>query len=379
MNQRCDVSVPRDYQIIKRNGIYYFRFRDPVTGKVMSGKSSRLRNRDAAIAWAVHEYEKIKERYGSSTNPYRDWAAKFFTSECPHISRVLNEGKTYADSTRDDNRKYLEILLEDPIADIPLNEITRPDVVELQDRLVRKYGRTRKTQMLYSTFRITINEAAYRGKIPISPCAGLKQISYKKKPRQALGKEDMEKFLSKENWDNETHWKMTMTARYTGMRAGEIRGLFWEDIDKVKKLIYVRHNLPQNVGIEGLTDPKWGKRRIYPYTKELSQILESDRKKEGLVFAKDGKPIDYWAWLDSVKNARNKSGAKGGIHALRHTINTELASNGVSRDIRKALFGWSNDSTADGYTHAEMFEISSYAPLIEATVSPDTPKPRRKK
>lgn len=41
------MSVPRDYQIIKRDGIYNFRFRDPFIGEIMSGKSSRLRNRDA--------------------------------------------------------------------------------------------------------------------------------------------------------------------------------------------------------------------------------------------------------------------------------------------------------------------------------------------
>lgn len=372
--------MPRDYQITKRGGIYYFRFRDPVSGEVMSGKSSRLRNKNAAIAWATLEYEKIKAKAGSASNPYRDWADRFFTTDCPHIMRVLNEGKTYSDSTRDDNRKYLKIVLEDKISDKPLNEITRPDVIDFQERMVKKFGRTRKTQAIYSVFRITINEAVYRGRITSNPCFGVKQISYKKKVRQALGREDVEKFLDPECWPNQTHWMMTMLARYTGMRAGEVRGLFWEDIDERRKIILVRHNLPQNLGIEGLKDPKWGRKRAYPYTKELVELLKPLKRRHGLVFSEDGiHPIDYWAWYDSVKLARKKSGANGGIHALRHTINTQLASNGVSRDIRKALFGWSNDEVADGYTHDEMFEISSYAPLIESAVSQDkghTPQPQ---
>lgn len=372
--------MPRDYQMINRDGIYYFRFRNPVSGEVMSGKSSRLRNKNAAIAWAVLEYEKIKAKAGSASSPYRDWADKFFKEDCPHIMRVLNEGKTYSSATRDDNRKYIGMILEDRISDKPLNEITRADVIDFQERLVKKYGRCRKTQAIYSVFRITINEAIYRGRISSSPCFGVKQISYKKKVRQALGREDVEKFLAPECWPNRTHWMMTMLARYTGMRAGEVRGLFWEDIDTERKIILVRHNIPQNLGIEGLKDPKWGRKRAYPYTKDLSELLKPLARRSGLVFSDDGiHPIDYWAWHDSVKLARRKSGTNGGIHVLRHSLNTQLASNGVSRDIRKALFGWSNDEVADGYTHQEMFEISSYAPMIEATLSQgiqkDPPQP----
>lgn len=362
----------KDFYIEPRDGIYYFRFRDPITGKIGNGKSSRLRNRDAAIAWATLEYEKIKAKAGSSSSPFKDWASKFFIKDCPHIERVLNEGKTYSDSTRDNNRDYLLEILKDPIALIPLNQISRPDVISLQERIVKKHGRSRTAQQVYSVFRIVINEAMYRGRITYNPCFGVKQISYKKKPRKALTRAEAEAFLVREYWRDEQHWLMATTARYTGMRAGEIRGVFWEDILVDKGLIHVKHNLPQNVGAEGLKSPKWNKERVYPYPKELKKLLEP-RRKEGLVFEVNGDPVDYWAWHDSVKAARKKAGA-GGIHALRHTINTELAEKGVPKELRKALFGWSSDQVADGYTHPENYDISKLAGIIDATVGKGTKK-----
>jgi hypothetical protein len=39
----------KDYYIEKRGKIYYFRFKDPLSGKILPARSSSQKNRDLAI------------------------------------------------------------------------------------------------------------------------------------------------------------------------------------------------------------------------------------------------------------------------------------------------------------------------------------------
>lgn len=352
----------KDIYSEKRNGIYYFRFRDPDTLEFHTCRSSGLTNKDAAIRWATLEYEKIKAKAGTSSSLFEDWARRFFIDGCPHISRLTNEGKTYAKQTKMDNRRYVEeFLLSDPISKVPLNEIKRSHILELQNRIISRYGRTRTAQRVYGAFHLIIAEAIFQGKIQYNPATGVKKIAYKAIPRKGIPKGDINKFLDPEYWENKTHWKMTLTARYTGMRAGEVIALTWEVIDPKNDIIYVVQNLPASE--DEPKDPKWGKKRRTVYPKELKKILESERG-EGFVFQENEKPVNYWDWYASVKKARTRSGIWGGIHALRHSANTELAEAGISKELRKAIFGWTNDKTEQGYLHDEMFNLTTIKKAI---------------
>lgn len=371
MREKC--GKMKDFYSEKRNGVYHFRFRNPGTGEFDTSRSSGLRNRDAAIAWATLEYEKIRAKAGSSASPFMDWAERFFKDGCPHIERVRNEGRSYSEKTRFDNRRYVEFLIEDKIGEIAMNDLRRSDILDLQARIVKKFGRTRTAQKVYGAFHIILAEAIFRGLLQLDPSTGIKKIAYKKTPRKAMTKDDLDKFLDPTNWPNLTHWKMTMTARYAGLRAGEVRALTWESLDAKENIMKVEANLP---GMSSaVTDPKWGKKRRAPYPKALREILEPGRS-TGLVFRDGDGPVKYWDWHDSVVAARTKAGVSAGIHALRHTINTQLAEAGVSRELRKAMFGWASDQVEDGYTHYDMMEIAPLGKIIDATSSKKAPKKR---
>lgn len=362
-----EVFYMKDFYTEKRGKIYYFRFKDPLTGKILPARSSGQKNRDLAIKWAAFEYEKLKSQAGMPTGRFGDWADLFFKKDCPHITRLLNQGKSYAESTKEDNRQYVDdFLLKDPISRMKLGEIGRGDVIDLQDRIVKAYGRTRTAQRIYQTFHIIMNEAVIRGKLASNPCNGIAKISYQPKVRKPLTKAELDKFLDPKHWPNRIHWLMTMTARYTGLRAGEIRALSWEHLNPEEGTIMVLQNLPQNVSLEELTTPKWGKTRKDVYPKQIQLLLEKERKPSGLVFQnQDGSAIDYWAWHDSVKHARKASNiTHAGVHALRHSLDTILAENGINQEVRKAIFGWTNSKTEQIYNHPELYDVGKLSRKI---------------
>jgi integrase len=365
---QLEVSIMKDFYAEKRGKVYYIRFKDPLTGKILSARSSGQRNRDLAIKWAALEYEKMKSQAGMPTGKFGDWANLFFKEGCPHITRLLNQGKSYAESTRRDNRRYVDMfLLKDPISRMKLGEIGRGDIIDLQDRIVKAYGRTRSAQRIYQAFHIILNEAVIRGKLSANPSNGIAKISYQPKVRKPLTKAELDRFLDPKHWPNRTHWLMTMMARYTGLRAGEIRALYWEHLNPEEGSIMVLQNLPKNVSLEALRPPKWGKTRKAVYPKQLQVLLEKERKPTGLVFQeKDGSAVDYWLWHDSVKHARKASNiTHAGIHALRHSLDTILAENGINQEVRKAIFGWTNAKTEQIYNHPEMYDVGKLSKKIQ--------------
>lgn len=367
IKNHAEVISMKDFYAEKRGKIYYIRFKDPLTGRVLPARTSGQKNRDLAIKWAALEYEKMKSLAGMPTGKLGDWANLFFKEGCPHITRLLNQGKSYAESTRRDNRQYVEVfLLKDPIAQMKLGEIGRGDIIDLQDRIVKAYGRTRTAQRIYQAFHIILNEAVIRGKLASNPSNGIAKISYQPKVRKPLTKSELECFLDPAHWPNRTHWLMTMTARYTGLRSGEIRALYWEHLNPIEGSIMVQQNLPQNVSLEALKPPKWGKARKTVYPKQLQDLLEKERQPSGLVFHEaDGSAVDYWAWHDSVKDARKASNIKhAGVHALRHSLDTILAENGINQEIRKAIFGWTNAKTEEIYNHPELYDVGKLSKKV---------------
>lgn len=364
----------KDFYIEKRGKIYYFRFKAPLSGKMFPARSSGQKNRDLAIKWAILEYEKMKAQSGIPSGKFGEWAACFFKEGCPHMTRLLNQGKSYAESTRKDNRRYVEsFLLKDSIAEMKLSEIGRGEILELQDRIVKSYGRTRTGQRIYQVFHIILNEAVIRGKLQSDPSNGITKIAYQQKDREALTKKELDRFLDPMYWPNRTHWMMAMVARYTGLRSGEIRALCWENLNLEENTIMVVLNLPRNATLAEIKGPKWGKTRKAIYPKQLQVLLEKERKPEGLVFHEiDGSPVDYWAWHDSVKAARKQSNIKkAGVHALRHSLDTILAEGGINQEARKAIFGWTNAKTEQIYNHPELYDIGKLSRKVHKMLKSD--------
>jgi integrase len=159
---------------------------------------------------------------------------------------------------------------------------------------------------------------------------------------------------------------MTMTAAMTGMRAGEVRGLQWQDLQPGR--ILITKALSQDNSAVSL--PKWGKVRSCPYPEALAALLEPLRYASGpvrpadWVFHMDHVPVGYRYWAEAVRRAgRGIPGAN--LHTLRHTLNTRLREAGVSDELLRGSFGWSAPAIHDNYTHRDKYDYTGQAAAID--------------
>ena len=172
-------------------------------------------------------------------------------------------------------------------------------------------------------------------------------------------------------------WRpLIVTAIFTGMRASELRGLRWEDVDLDAKLIHV-HQRADAWGTMGAPKSEAGERTI-PMTPMVANVLKEWRlqcpRREGilgLVFPNGtGKveahanfcsrgwyPLQIAAGLTEDTGETDAEGqpilrAKYGFHCLRHFFASWLLAEGFSLKKAQGLLGHATMAmTADTYGH----------------------------
>ncbi|HBG8547956.1 TPA: site-specific integrase [Clostridioides difficile] len=155
----------------------------------------------------------------------------------------------------------------------------------------------------------------------------------------------------------------------TGMRAGEVLGLRWEDIDLKNKIIKVRHTLiDKGNGIFELTTPKTDSSvRDIQIGDSLIKSLKEKKIEQKELKLKYGQWYFDSDWvctkkngsqitLHSLKNISRTINRDLGIdfnfHSLRHTHATMLLEAGANiKDIQKRLGHNKIATTMDTYSH----------------------------
>lgn len=365
-----------DFYLYKRGKVWYVRIKHPVTGEILSAKSTGQTSRPAAQRWATEEALKLQAQHFQKTIRLREWAERFFGPDCPHVTRLVAEGNGYSLKNIRDQRSYvLKYILTDVIASKPLDQITKTDILAFRDRIIKLKGRTRTTQRIFATLKLIINEADYRGMLQYNPARGIKSVAYEQKRREAVTLQDIARLLASSTWKNHRYWRATLTAALTGMRVGEIRGLLWEDLVPETGRILIRHNLPVNSD-STLKAPKWGKERVAVYPQALQSILEPHRGKDSdYVFADElGRPMSY-RWLrEAFAEAAKAAGVEQlTFHGLRHSLQTALRDAGVPDEHLRTVFGWTTQKVQDMYTHRELYSLHTVEQALARLFEPVDP------
>jgi integrase len=167
------------------------------------------------------------------------------------------------------------------------------------------------------------------------------------------------------------------TAATTGMRIGELLGLFWDDIDWRAGTITVSRSLTRadqakwspvrnpNFKWErstkrALVPPKSKKgRREIVMTATCASLLRRLRSltknDSPFVFQQDaaGGPLDPNDAWEALHEAQDAAGvARFGFHGVRHRYASELHDAGAPAVQQRDALGWSSMDMADRYTHA---------------------------
>jgi integrase len=144
---------------------------------------------------------------------------------------------------------------------------------------------------------------------------------------------------------------MMVAALRTGMRAGELRGLQWQDIDFTRGLVTVSRNLVRGE----YTTPKNGRTRTIPMSDELAALLKSERHLRGpLVWChEDGSAWDENSMRVVLDRTIRAAGLRPlfGWHVFRHTFASHLVMAGSPMSVVKDLLGHGTIVMTDRYSH----------------------------
>jgi integrase len=229
-------------------------------------------------------------------------------------------------------------------------------------------------------------ETALRwGLIPRNPCDAVDPPRPKQAEMKTLTSEQVSVLLAGSK-DDRNH-ALYLLAVTTGMRAGELLGLTWADIDFDGKRLFVRRSLQQtSQGLE-FVPPKTDKsRRTVMLTTSAITGLKEHRKRQnterlslgpawndqGLVFPNEiGEPKDPGAMSGQFQKVLKRLGLpKIRFHDCRHTAASLLLRAGTHPKIVQELLGHSTITlTLDTYSHSIPSMHSEAADTMESIVS----------
>ena len=131
---------------------------------------------------------------------------------------------------------------------------------------------------------------------------------------------------------------------HTGLRAGELRALKWQNIDLVNRRIMIEVSKSHRFRVIPINDA------LFEHLKTLRQQAKphQDYLFEG---RSSGQP--YTDFYHALKRELKRLGMSGYVHALRHTFASRLVQRGVSIYEVKELLGHASVQTTQIYSHLQ--------------------------
>lgn len=206
---------------------------------------------------------------------------------------------------------------------------------------------------VHSILNSALQAAVIEGLIPVNPCSRLADKPHRNGPKDlALTKEQAAALLAATNTGRPNLRLMylpILLGLAAGLRAGEVCGLRWCDVDLEAGVIHVRHQYSRGSTGRGLHPLKTsGSLRSVPLPDDVVEVLKHWKHEqkvaniEGFVCTRArGVPWkverldDYFAQV----RARAKLPVDVKFHTLRHTYTTWLAEAGVNPRVIAALLG----------------------------------------
>ncbi len=146
-------------------------------------------------------------------------------------------------------------------------------------------------------------------------------------------------------------------AAYAGLRAGEVRGLRWRDVNLDTGHISIRQAVCR--GQEA--PPKSGHQRRIPLVPDLADELRKvgpGRRDAFVSLSERGKPWTEHGLLNAFRRACKRAGLVGwSFHSLRHYFVTALFRAGVGAPTVRELAGHLHLSTTQRYAHTTEEEL----------------------
>lgn len=259
-----------------------------------------------------------------------------------------------------------------------VKNIERREVMRLQNRIYKDCTRN-ATNTTMNILHQLMKAAELDGIVTRNVCANVKGVKDKEMDKaardtihRALTDKEIDIFFkyAKPSW----YYNVYRLMLATGMRAGEVCGLEWRDIDMAKKVIHVRRTTTTNANgkskVGDTTKTRKSKRDI-PMNASMMAILEDMRIAHAELYGNKIQRIDgllVHTEKGTVANAVNVTNAMKAIlrraakngeplgnvtsHALRATFASKAIEQGTQPNTLKEIMGHASLAmTMDLYGH----------------------------
>ena len=228
----------------------------------------------------------------------------------------------------------------------------------------------------YSILKMCFDDAIMCRHISLNPTRNLKLPSMRRKELNIMTKEEQlvfEGFMK----------KYRMGTAYivlvnTGLRAGELSGLTWKDVDFENKALYVRRGMQKITTYDDdfnkikrerkVTDNSYRvvpmldkvvrilqeyKEKVQAEQEELAELGEGFKEDDFIFKTKYNHPITSEYLRKTCQGiCKSNNFRKVGIHELRHTFATRSIEAGIDLRVLQEILGHASYSTtADIYVH----------------------------
>jgi integrase len=322
----------------------------------------------AATAWLITTQGEVVRGVHTPEN------ASITVAEAAELWIQTGELEKLERSTLRQYRTHADLHIVPLIGTVKLARLSTPAIEAFRDELLKKGSRAMARKVLAS-LKSVLGEAQRRGLIAHNAAQPVR-VDVKRRDQRKLAvgrdipsKEEINIILEKV----EGRWRpFFVTAVFTGMRASELRGLTWDDVDFDRNVIHVRQraNLWGEIGA-----PKSAAgERVIPMSPMVVNVLKKYRLScprhvaedggEGrlwLVFPNGAGKIEnhanianrgFYALQRAVGMVNREGGPKYGLHALRHFFASWAIEREFSPKRVQALLGHSSiQMTFDVYGH----------------------------
>lgn len=234
---------------------------------------------------------------------------------------------------------------------MPLNEIDLRCIDGFTQQLIDVKKLSRKTTHNIRTILRTILLTAVRYDV-LKTSPRIKRLKVEVPDIRAFTPEQAQKLLQV----IDPAWRtMLLVALHTGLRAGELRGLRWTDVDLFGRKVHVRQSIARKV----VGPPKSGRARTVDLTEEAWVALKRHPRVSGgeYVFCHlDGAHLTEGEVYPPFHAACTAAGIgddswRPGWHACRHSFVSWLVQEGVPLNVVQKLAGHADIHMTLRYAH----------------------------
>lgn len=336
--------------------VYYYQFRDE-NGIRSPAYSTGTSNKAQARRFCNQLYNEGRFQKNSS-QLFKTFTENFFNDDSTYLKWKTTSGNDLAKSTVASYKRLLENQLLPYFSDMPLSKIS-VDTVKKWIIWLNENWSAKTSNNAQSVFNIIMKSAKEKRLIKEVPSADLSFRKIKKKERELLTVQELNKIYHSDLWHWDSARRAFLVCAITGMRIGEVTGL--QTIDVESDRLNVRHSLHPTFGL-GET-----KTRVCRYVPIPPAMKLKEKCGSVWAFEKPTKtePCDarfiYKRFISVLESLEIDHKARGiTVHSLRNLFISYMRSSsfGETIDLKiKAVVGHADESTTDWYTYwtPEMF------------------------